>query len=87
VKICCRTAENLAMGVPGGYYEDTKERDLMTHRNPYVQTLMEMGYDEADCQTVAVAGLKKTFPLNIHGRVYNSQEEYDEALADFLNGM
>ena len=59
----------------------------MTHNNPYVQNLIEMGYDEQDCQTVAVAGVKKTFPLNIHGRIYNTQAEYDEAIADFLNGL
>ena len=59
----------------------------MTHYNPYVQNLIEMGYDEKDCQTVAVAGVKKQFPLNIYGRVFNTQEEYDEALADFINGM
>ena len=55
--------------------------------NPYVENLIEMGYDRADCETVAVAGLDKTFPMNIHGRVYQTQEEYDEALHDFLNGM
>ena len=59
----------------------------MTHSNPYVQTLIEMGYDEKDCQTVAVAGVKKTFPLNIHGRIFNTQEEYIEALEDFINGL
>jgi hypothetical protein len=46
-----------------------------------------MGYDEADCRVVASAGVKKTFPLNIHGRIFDTQEEYDEALADFLNGL
>ena len=55
--------------------------------NPYVENLIEMGYDRADCETVAVAGLDKTFPMNIHGRVYQTQEEYDSALHDFLNGM
>ena len=55
--------------------------------NPYVENLVQMGYDRADCETVAVAGLAKTFPMNIHGRVYQTQEEYDEALHDFLNGM
>ena len=55
--------------------------------NPYVENLIEMGYDRADCETVAVAGVDKTFPLEIYGRVYNTQEEYDEALADFLNGQ
>jgi hypothetical protein len=55
--------------------------------NPYVETLIEMGYDAQDCHTVANVGVKKTFPCNIHGRVFETQEEYDEALHDFLNGM
>ena len=63
------------------------ELTTMTITNPYVETLVEMGYDRADCETVAAAGVDKTFPLTIHGRVYNTQEEYDEALADFLNGL
>ena len=58
-----------------------------TMQNPYVENLIEMGYDRADCETVAVAGVDKTFPMNIHGRVYQTQEEYDEALHDFINGM
>ena len=63
------------------------ELTSMTIVNPYVETLVEMGYDRADCETVAAAGVDKTFPLNIHGRVYQTQEEYDEALADFINGL
>ena len=59
----------------------------MTNNNPYVQNLIEMGYDEADCRMVASAGVKKTFPLNIHGRIYNTQAEYNDAIADFLNGL
>jgi len=55
--------------------------------NPYVENLIEMGYDRTDCETVAVAGVDKTFPLNIHGRVYQTQEEYDQALHDFINGL
>jgi len=63
------------------------DKQLMTIHNPYVENLVEMGYDRADCETVAVAGVDKTFPMNIHGRVYQTQEEYDEALHDFLNGI
>ena len=63
------------------------DKQLMTIHNPYVETLVEMGYDRADCETVSVAGVDKTFPLNIHGRVYQTQEEYDEALHEFLNGL
>ena len=63
------------------------ELTTMTIANPYVENLVQMGYDRADCETVAAAGVDKTFPLNIHGRVYQTQEEYDAALHDFLNGM
>ena len=63
------------------------ELTTMTIANPYVENLVEMGYDRADCETVAAAGVDKTFPLNIHGRVYQTQEEYDAALHDFLNGL
>ena len=63
------------------------ELTIMTIANPYVENLIEMGYDRADCETVAAAGVDKTFPMTIHGRVYNTQQEYDEALADFLNGL
>ena len=59
----------------------------MTHKNPYVQTLVEMGYDEADCQMVASAGVKSTYPRTIHGRVFNTEAEYKVALADFINGL
>ena len=63
------------------------DKQLMTIHNPYVENLVEMGYDRADCETVAVAGVDKTFPMTIHGRVYQTQEEYDEALHDFINGL
>jgi len=63
------------------------ELTTMTIANPYVENLVQMGYDRADCETVAAAGVDKTFPLNIHGRVYQTQEEYDAALHDFLNGL
>ena len=59
----------------------------MTNYNPYVNTLVEMGYDEADCQMVANAGVDSTYPRTIHGRVFNTEEEYKEALADFINGL
>ncbi len=60
----------------------------MTHYNPYVETLIEMGYDESDCRMVADAGRQNvTYPRNIHGRIYNTQKEYDDALAEFINGL
>jgi hypothetical protein len=60
----------------------------MTNANPYVQNLIEMGYDESDCRMVADAGKQKvTYPRNIHGRIFNTEEAYNDALADFINGL
>ena len=55
--------------------------------NPYVANLIEMGYDEADCQMVAHAGIDATYPRMIHGRLFETKADYDEALADYLNGL
>ena len=55
--------------------------------NPYVQNLIEMGYDEADCRMVSVAGQDASYPRTIYGRTFATKAEYDEALADFLNGL
>ena len=60
----------------------------MTNYNPYVNTLIEMGYDEQDCRNVAAVGeTNVTYPRIIHGRIFISKEEYDDAVADFINGM
>ena len=59
----------------------------MKSNNPYVNTLVEMGYDRQDCEMVAVAGLKKTFPCVIHGRTFDTQEQYDEELAEYIAGL
>jgi hypothetical protein len=55
----------------------------MTHHNPYVQTLLEKGYSEKETH---VAPRKRTFPCTIGHRHFETEEEYNEALADFLNG-
>ena len=55
--------------------------------NPYVNTLVEMGYDRQDCEMVAAAGLEKTFPCVIHGRTFDTKEQYDEELADYIMGL
>ena len=57
----------------------------MTHYNPYVQTLIEMGYDEQDCATVS--NTKVTYPCTIYGRTFETEIEYNEAVADFINGL
>jgi len=60
----------------------------MTHYNPYVNTLIEMGYNEQDCRNVAAVGeTNVTYPRIIHGRIFETKEEYDDAVADFINGM
>jgi hypothetical protein len=60
----------------------------MTHYNPYVQNLIEMGYDETDCRMVADAGRQNViYPRNIHGRIFETESDYNEALADYINGL
>ena len=56
--------------------------------NPYVQQLVEMGYDEQDCRNVAAVGEQNvTYPRTIHGRTFETKEEYDDAVAEFINGL
>jgi hypothetical protein len=55
----------------------------MKNSNPYVQTLLEKGYTVAECRTPAA---KQQFPLTVYGRTYQTEEAYNEAIADFLNG-
>ena len=58
-----------------------------TSNNPYVNTLVEMGYDRADCEMVAHAGVPASYPRTIHGRVFETENDYREALADYINGL
>ena len=55
----------------------------MTHNNPYVQTLLEKGYTEAECNAPVKV---KEVPARFQDR-YSTWEEYQDAIADFLNGM
>ena len=59
----------------------------MTISNPYVENLVQMGYDRKDVETASTMFQKKTFPYTIHGRTYQTEEEYNEAIHDFMNGM
>ena len=59
----------------------------MTNNNPYVQNLIEMGYDETDVRVASEMFKEKTFPLTMYGRTYNTEEDYLEAVHDFMNGM
>jgi hypothetical protein len=55
----------------------------MTSSNPYVQHLEQKGYSAAECRTPAP---RRTFPCTIGLRTFETEEQYQEALADFLNG-
>ena len=61
--------------------------ELMSITNPYVENLGEMGYDRKDVETATTMFQKKTFPYTIHGRTYQTEEEYNEAIHEFMNGM
>jgi len=53
----------------------------MTHPNPYAQQILDKGRD-----LPTAAAPKRVFPLTIGPRTFETEEEYQEALADFLNG-
>ena len=55
--------------------------------NPYVQNLVEMGYDEQDCMVASTMFQKKTFPCVIHGREFETEEQYHQELHEFMAGM
>ena len=63
------------------------DKQLMAIHNPYVENLVEMGYDRQDVETASTMFQKKTFPYTIHGRTYQTEEEYNEAIHEFMNGM
>jgi hypothetical protein len=53
----------------------------MTTSNVYAQQIREQGKDPSSAPAP-----KKTFPCKIGARYFQTEEEYNEALADFLNG-
>lgn len=55
----------------------------MKTNNPYVNNLLEMGYDIKDTH---VSPTKRTFPCVIHGRVFDTKEQYNEELNEFMMG-
>ena len=59
----------------------------MTTSNPYVNTLIEMGYDKQDCEVASTMFQKHTFPCVIHGRQFDTEEQYFAELHDYFNGM
>mgnify|MGYP001196291950 len=55
--------------------------------NPYIDTLVEMGYDRQDCEVVADMFKKHTFPCVIHGRQFDTEEQYYAELHEYMNGL
>ena len=59
----------------------------MTTNNPYVNNLIEMGYDKQDVQVASTMFQKKEFPCVIYGRTFETEEQYYQELHEFMNGM
>lgn len=57
---------------------------MKTNTNPYRQQLLEKGYSLRE--TYAPSRQKRQFPLTIGLRTFQTEEEYQDALYDFLNG-
>ena len=49
--------------------------------NPYAQQIREQGKEPSKATAP-----KRIYPLTIGARTFYSEEQYQEALADFLNG-
>jgi len=58
----------------------------MTTSNPYINNLIEMGYDKQDV-VASTMFQKKTFPCVIHGRTFDTEEQYYQELHEYMNGM
>ena len=56
----------------------------MKTNNPYVNNLLEMGYDIKDTH---VPASKKTFPCVIHGRQFDTEEQYNDELNEYMMGL
>ncbi len=59
----------------------------MTHKNPYIQNLIDMGYDQQDCEVASTMFQKKTFPCVIYGRQFDTEEQYYAELNEHFNGL
>lgn len=52
--------------------------------NPYAETLIQKGYSKQEINQTRSS--KRNFPCTIGMRTFQTEEEYQEALANFLNG-
>jgi hypothetical protein len=53
--------------------------------NPYITTLLEMGYDEQDCSQPL--SHNRQFPCTIYGRHFETEEQYNQELHEYMNGL
>ena len=60
------------------------QTDNYLMQNVYTDYIESKGYTVAECTKSAKLG---EFPKTIHGRTFETENDYREALADFLNGM
>ena len=65
------------------YNEEVNTQHLMTS-NPYAQHLLQKGYTESELRTPSKS--KRTYPYTIGLRTFHTEEEYQNALHNFLNG-
>jgi hypothetical protein len=63
---------------------DEMKNEIM---NPYVETLVESGYDRQDVEVASTMFQKKKFPCVIHGRTFETEEQYYQELYEYMNGM
>ena len=59
----------------------------MTHKNPYIQNLIDRGYDQQDCEVASTMFQEKTFPCVIYGRQFDTEEQYYAGLHEYMNGL
>ena len=59
----------------------------MTQTNPYVENLVSMGYDRQDVSVASTMFQKKTFPCEIYGRKFETEEQYLTELHEYMNGL
>lgn len=60
-------------------------KTMIKTNNPYEQTLLQKGYSLSEIRETK-STTTKTFPLTIHGRTYQTEDEYLDALCEFMNG-
>jgi hypothetical protein len=64
----------------------TRELPMTTASNPYIAHLQQKGYTEREIRQSMAPAPKRTFPCTIGARTFETEADYQEALADFLNG-